>query len=219
VALQAEPRNIPVSCDSFHKDLWGDYKVLASVCFAGIPLTMWSVSEGRRLSLWTLCVLLCGITQGIPYNVNMSDPLCFPHLGWNHSWFIHKSSLVVTSRETPDDDGHYHHVDGVRICLWIAAPTAYCSSLSMENHGGIVSTRENSWVVHLSAIRQPYQQSSSSKSGGNLAKEMMNLALAMGPMALFPLQRKACCIFYYPEKSINFARFELVNLWVQWQAS
>jgi hypothetical protein len=51
--------------------------------------------------LYRYCYCLrCGVAHGVTYAATMSDLLYFSHLSYNHSWFIHQSSLVVTRRDT-----------------------------------------------------------------------------------------------------------------------
>jgi hypothetical protein len=75
------------------------------------------------------------------------------------------------SRQNDDD-----HVDGVRLRLWSAAtdgsivyPLDY---MNVENHGGMILTGKNP-DSSIRALRQSYQQSSVSKSGGTLAFEVI----------------------------------------------
>jgi hypothetical protein len=69
-----------------------------------------------------------------------------PHIGYRCGLQKESDILFVV-----DDDVH---VDVVRLRLWTAATN--CSSprwyMSMENHGGIISTIENSWFVHQSSL-------------------------------------------------------------------
>jgi hypothetical protein len=97
---------------------------------------------------------------------------------------------------------------------------AYCLSptwyMSMANHGGMISTVENSWFVNQNSLAI-YQQSSSRKSGGTgegsdefrLTKYLFHASkgflicrkiLDMEPTALLPLRRKSCCGSWSPLK-------------------
>jgi hypothetical protein len=95
----------------------------------------------------------------------------------------------------------------------------------MEDHGGIISTGENSWFVHQSSLAILPAEFSSSKSGttgvGNyefgfrsffviLRKVTLHtVKFYMGPTALLPLRRKWCHGFlslleiYRPRSGLN----------------
>jgi hypothetical protein len=96
--------------------------------------------------------------------------------------------------------------------------------MSMKIHGGIISTGENSWFVHHNSLAILPAQPSSSKAegtgGGNdeffLTKYLFHTSKVsltclkyydMGPTALLPLRRKACCGFLLPS-----SEFEQENL-------
>jgi hypothetical protein len=76
--------------------------------------------------------------------------------------------------------------------------------MSMENHGGMISTDENSWLVDEGFLEILPVESSDNKQE-ECANKVMNLALRsifvrtshetshdMGPMALLPFRRKSC---------------------------
>jgi hypothetical protein len=60
-------------------------------------------------------------------------------------------------------------VDGVRLRLWTMAtsgPIVHPSDMSMENHGRMILTGENSWFIHQSLLAILPTELSSSKGGG-----------------------------------------------------
>jgi hypothetical protein len=102
--------------------------------------------------------------------------------------------------------------------------------MSMENPGGMISTREGSWFFHQSSLAVPSVQTCSIKSDGTCWKEMIKLVFEvflfilrteflhavnscdMGPTDLLPIRRKAKCEFLSPLKTIASAVFVPVNL-------
>jgi hypothetical protein len=88
--------------------------------------------------------------------------------------------------------------------------------MSLKNCGGLLTTEDNSWFSHQNSLAILPAEPSGSKQEKR-AKNIFDLALRsifcsylssnfshgvqsydMGPTALLPLQRKACCRFYRP---------------------
>jgi hypothetical protein len=109
---------------------------------------------------------------------------------------------------------HVVHANGVRLRLWTAAtngsiahPQVICEHREpWRNDIG----RESSWFVHQSSLEILSAKSSSSKAGDmdelnnefsltkNLCSYFEEKLYDMGPKALLPLQKKACCGFCSP---------------------
>jgi len=100
--------------------------------------------------------------------------------------------------------------------------------MSIESHGGMISTGENSRFVHQSSGKHTSShlvENQDEHAEGNDEFSTRNIFFAhrsdflhsvkscdMGPTALLPLRRKACCGFVSPLKSIASADFEPANL-------
>jgi hypothetical protein len=107
---------------------------------------------------------------------HFGDRLCFHQLWqWRQRQSLKRCITTPFScRWLPEKTGWRlkddNHIDGVRLHLQITAtngPVVHPpGDMSMDNHGGMTSTGENSWVVHQSSLAILPVESSSSKSGG-----------------------------------------------------
>jgi hypothetical protein len=99
---------------------------------------------------------------------------------------------------------------------------AYCSTprwyTSMENSGGMMSTEDNSWLVHQNSLAVLLAESSSSKQEeqftGLLVSDFFKCRkmLRHAASGFTSLRRKACYGFLSPLKSIALAGSEHANL-------
>jgi hypothetical protein len=105
------------------------------------------------------------------------------------------------------------------------------SYMNVVNHGEMMPAGENTWLVHQSSLAFLQAESSnvrwrtkafrslSCKHFVHTCKWFFHTVKSydVGPSALLPIRRKACCDFLTLEESIASAGFETSDPFIQWQ--
>jgi hypothetical protein len=105
----------------------------------------------------TIYIYICNpcvkCAQGNPYTANISDLLCIRIWFYNHAWFIHQSSLAITSRESNNEAGETWLVDvAYKVSpSYSYGPLIWCKIL-LRGHTALLHLRRKSCYGFVSPL-------------------------------------------------------------------